>query len=101
MYGDDSDDPDMEDILGPIIEEFSIKDDVNIKGFEVGQPVTKSTTVQQTKKQKGQTPSKNDIQNYSYTNLKNNYLGRIQSPVQTSDAELERRSGIRDEKTPE
>ena len=50
MYGDDSDDPDMEDILGPIIEEFSIKDDVNIKGFEVGQPVTKSTTVQQTKK---------------------------------------------------
>ena len=37
MYGDDSDDPDMEDILGPIIEEFSIKDDVNIKSFEIGQ----------------------------------------------------------------
>ena len=100
MYGDDSDDPDMEDILGPIIEEFSIKDDVNIKGFEMGQPAAK-TNAQQSKKQKGQTPSKNDVQNYSYTNLKNNYLGRISSPVQTSDGEIERRSGIRDEKTPE
>lgn len=41
MYGDDSDDPDMEDILGPIIEEFSIKEDVNIKGFEIGQSSSK------------------------------------------------------------
>ena len=34
MYGDDSD-PEMEDILGPIIDEFSIKKDVNLKKLEV------------------------------------------------------------------
>ena len=57
---------------------------------------------QQSKKNKtGQTPSKNDAQNnYSYSNLKNNYLGRISSPVQSTE-ENERRQGIRDEKTPE
>ena len=33
MYGDDSD-QEPEDILGPIIEEFSIKEDVNLKSFE-------------------------------------------------------------------
>lgn len=55
MYGDDSSEPDMEDILGPIIEEFSIKDDVNIKVFENGKPYFKNTPIpQQTnKKQKG------------------------------------------------
>jgi len=79
MYGDDSDEQEMEDILGPIIEEFSIKDDVNIKNFVVGQPPKNS--ISHSKKSKGQTPSKNDNQNYSYTNLKNNYLGRISSPV--------------------
>ena len=40
MYGDDSDDPDMEDILGPIIDEFSIKEDVNLKNISLDQPMT-------------------------------------------------------------
>ena len=51
MYGDDSDDPEIEDILGPIIDEFSIKDDVNIKNFEVAQPPKSAAS--QTKKLKG------------------------------------------------
>lgn len=33
MYGDDSEELDQEDILGPIIDEFSIKEDVNLKNF--------------------------------------------------------------------
>ena len=55
MYGDDSDgEPDAEDILGPIIEEFSIKEDVNIKNFEViQQPPKSAPSSQQTKKLKG------------------------------------------------
>jgi len=35
MYGDDSDDNDSDDILGPIIDEFSIKEDVNVQNFMV------------------------------------------------------------------
>lgn len=35
MYGDDSDEAEVEDILGPIIDEFSIKDDVNIQNFKI------------------------------------------------------------------
>ena len=37
MYGEDSD-PEMEDILGPIIDEFSIKKDVNLKKIEIVAP---------------------------------------------------------------
>ena len=36
MYGDDSDEElEVEDILGPIIEEFSIKADVNLNNFNL------------------------------------------------------------------
>lgn len=35
MYGDDSDENDSDDILGPIIDEFSIKEDVNVQNFMV------------------------------------------------------------------
>ena len=40
MYGDDSDDPEQDDILGPIIDEFSIKEDVNLKNFEIVPPLS-------------------------------------------------------------
>lgn len=40
MYGDDSSDLDINDILDPIIEEFSIKADVNLRSnFGVDAPV--------------------------------------------------------------
>jgi len=94
MYGEDSD-PDMEDILGPIIEEFSIKSDVVISAISVvEQPAAPGKA--SSKSKKGPVPSKQD---FSYNNLKNNYLGRIQSPVPNSE-EAERRS-MRDEQTPD
>ena len=55
MYGDDSDEE--EDILGPIIDEFSIKADVNLQNFVIQPPQTAIKAAQMAKqaaKKKGQ-----------------------------------------------
>jgi hypothetical protein len=49
MYGDDSEN-DAEDILGPIIEEFSIKEDVNLKNFKIVQASNTATSLKNKKK---------------------------------------------------
>ena len=80
MYGDDSDENDSDDILGPIIDEFSIKEDVNVQNFMVEQPASGKGTTKNGKK----APTATQKQEFtSYSNLKNNYLGRIQSPLPT------------------
>ena len=98
LYGEDE--MDINDILDPIIDEFSIKEDCQIKK-------AKPAKVQQ-RKVGGQTmsqqqfPTNNNMPSFSYKNLKNNYLGRISSPTErANDAEAERRTAIRDELTPE
>ena len=89
MYGDDSSDLDVSDILDPIIEEFSIKMDVNLKTDPL-------MTVRNSKNGKKTTVAAGNKEELtSYSNLKNNYLGRISSPVMTTD-DMERRS-VRDE----
>lgn len=93
MYGDDSSEMDINDILDPIIEEFSIKLDVNLKNMD---PPVINSKKQATKVGK-KTLNKEELS--SYSNLKNNYLGRISSPMMTGE-EVERRS-MRDEQTPE
>ena len=82
MYGEDSD-PEMEDILGPIIDEFSIKKDVNLKKIEVVVPqqASKAKKKANVGAQAAGQSQPTEIQSFSYSNLKNNYLGRIQSPV--------------------
>mmetsp|Transcript_46995 Transcript_46995/g.62213 ORF Transcript_46995/g.62213 Transcript_46995/m.62213 type:complete len:218 (-) Transcript_46995:2221-2874(-) len=96
MYGEDSD-LDIEDILNPIIEEFSIKADISVKREE--EPVAPVRT--SSKALKKGTQSGGTKQEFgSYSHLKNNYLGRISSPQPTSPDEAERRS-MRDEQTPE
>ena len=89
MYGDDSSDLDVSDILDPIIEEFSIKMDVNLKTDPL-------MTVRNSKNGKKNTVAAGNKEELtSYSNLKNNYLGRISSPVMATD-DMERRS-VRDE----
>ena len=89
MYGDDSSDLDVSDILDPIIEEFSIKMDVNLKTDPL-------MTVRNSKNGKKTTVAAGNKEELtSYSNLKNNYLGRISSPVIATD-DMERRS-VRDE----
>ena len=89
MYGDDSSDLDVSDILDPIIEEFSIKMDVNLKTDPL-------MTVRNSKNGKKTTVAAGNKEELtSYSNLKNNYLGRISSPVMATD-DMERRS-VRDE----
>ena len=93
MYGDDSSDLDVSDILDPIIEEFSIKMDVNLKTDPL-------MTVRNSKNGKKNTVAAGNKEELtSYSNLKNNYLGRISSPVMATD-DMERRS-VRDEQTPD
>ena len=98
MYGDDSSDLDISDILDPIIEEFSIKMDVNLNTdplTSVGDPRTgKKSTMRSGNKESAKMEELT-----SYSNLKNNYLGRLSSPIMTTD-DMERRS-VRDEPTPE
>lgn len=94
MYGDD--DLDEQDILEPIIEEFSIKEDVNL--HKIPAPVMQQQASQKGAKKPGVT-KKVDQQQFSYVNLKNNYLVRIQSPV-PKDEDGEKKN-IRDELTPE
>lgn len=98
MYGDDSSDLDINDILDPIIEEFSIKIDVNLKSsFSADAPMSMArNSMQKIVKKSG---TKEELT--SYSNLKNNYLGRISSPMMTEKEEQDKRNSVRDEQTPE
>ena len=101
MYGDDSSELDIDDILNPIIEEFSIKADITLK--KVAEPATHGRgPIKMNKKGANQQPAqKQDFSASNYSNLKNNYLGRISSPQPTAGSDETERKSIRDEQTPE